>query len=336
MKFVDQARIYVKAGSGGHGLIAFLREKNRPNGGPCGGDGGKGGDVVLQVDGQLATLHDVSYKRHYKAERGQHGQGTNKHGRSGADIIIKVPPGTMATDMDSEEILCDLTDPGESFVIAIGGNGGFGNARFKTQKRTAPRIANDGQPGEERRIELELKVLADVGLVGFPNAGKSTFLSRISAARPKIANYPFTTLIPNLGIVKYGAYQSFVMADIPGLIAGASEGKGLGSQFLKHVERTRMLVFMIDGGANDVVSEYETLRNELEHHQPELNQRPALLLLTKKDTWPAEDDEWDLNPPAGIEFLQISAVTGENVNTAVEKIARILETELNDPPESAD
>ena len=335
MKFVDQARIFVKAGDGGHGLIAFLREKNRPKGGPCGGDGGHGGNVILQVDKQLATLHDVSYKRHYKAERGQHGQGTNKHGKNGQDIIVKVPPGTIATDRDSEEILCDMTNNGEQFAVAKGGNGGFGNARFKTQKRTAPRIANDGQNGEERNIELELKVLADVGLVGFPNAGKSTFLSRISAARPKIADYPFTTLIPNLGIVKYGAYQSFVMADIPGLIAGASQGKGLGSQFLKHVERTRMLVFLVDGLTDDILEKYNTLRAELEKHQPELNTRPAMLLLTKKDTW-LEDPDSEPKLPEGIDIIEISAVTGENVETAVSTIARILETELDDPKPPAD
>lgn len=335
MKFVDQAHIYLKAGDGGHGLIAFLREKNRPKGGPCGGDGGHGGNVIIQVDKQLATLHDVSYKRHYKAERGQHGQGTNKHGRNGADIVIKVPPGTVVTDRDSEEILCDLTKHEEQFIVANGGNGGFGNARFKTQKRTAPRIANDGQKGEERNIELELKVLADVGLVGFPNAGKSTFLSRISAARPKIADYPFTTLIPNLGIVKYGAYQSFVMADIPGLIAGASQGKGLGSQFLKHVERTRMLVFLIDGQEDDVLDQYNTLRAELEKHQPELNNRPALLLLTKKDTW-FDDGDSDQKLPEGIDNIEISAVTGENIDSAVSAISQILETEFNDSQPPAD
>ena len=323
MKFVDQATIHVKAGTGGHGCIAFLREKNRPKGGPCGGDGGKGGDVILAVNGQLATLHDVSYQRHYKAERGQHGLGTNKHGKNGSDIIIPVPPGTIATNVKTERILCDLVNDGDTHIVARGGNGGFGNARYKTQTNTAPRIANDGLIGEVKDIQLELKVLADVGLVGFPNAGKSTFLSRISAAKPRIADYPFTTLVPNLGIIKYGDYRSFVMADIPGLIEGASDGKGLGSQFLKHVERTKALVFLIDGNSENIGEQYSILRNELERHNPELNTNPSLLLLTKKDTWP-EDEIVEQPLPDDIQTLQISAVTGENVNLAVDRIAHLL------------
>jgi len=328
MKFVDQAKIQVKAGDGGHGCIAFLREKNRPKGGPCGGDGGHGGSVILIVDSNLATLHDISYQRHYKAGRGQHGLGTNKHGKNGEDIIIPVPPGTVVKDVDTGEILCDLVDNNDEFIIAKGGNGGFGNTRFKTHTHTAPRVANDGQVGEKRQIELELKVLADVGLVGFPNAGKSTLLARISAAKPKIADYPFTTLMPNLGIVKYGRFTSFVMADIPGLIEGASEGKGLGSQFLKHVERTRVLVFLIDGTDENIKEQYNILRSELECHNPELNQRPSILLLTKTDSW--EEDWLSLQElPGEIETLHISSVTGDNVNPAVNRIAQLLDEQEN-------
>ncbi len=332
MKFVDQATIHVKAGGGGHGCIAFLREKNRPKGGPCGGDGGNGGDVILKVDTNLATLHDVSYQRHYKAGRGQHGLGTNMHGKNGQEVIIPVPPGTIIRDVDSGVILCDLIHENEFFIVAKGGNGGFGNARFKTHTNTAPRIANDGQVGEAKNIELELKVLADVGLVGFPNAGKSTFLSRVSAAKPKIADYPFTTLVPNLGIVKYGSFKSYVIADIPGLIEGASQGKGLGSQFLKHVERTRVLVYLIDGNAPDIKQQYTVLRAELESHNPDLVKRPSILLLTKSDTW-ALDGPPVQSMPEGVESFRISAVTGENTNTVIDRIARLLQ-EKDDPPPS--
>ena len=211
------------------GCIAFLREKFRPKGGPCGGDGGHGGNIILQVNPQLSTLQDITLTHHYRAENGANGSGRNRHGKNGKDIIIKIPPGTIIKNAETEQVLKDLTQSNESYAVVKGGNGGFGNARFKTQRNTAPKIANNGQPGEELKIELELKVLADVGLVGFPNAGKSTFISKVSNAQPKIADYPFTTLVPNLGIVKYGDFQSFVMADIPGLIKGASDGKGLGS-----------------------------------------------------------------------------------------------------------
>ena len=236
MKFIDHTSISLKAGDGGMGCIAFLREKFRPKGGPCGGDGGNGGHIIFQADPQLSTLQDIAIKRHYRADNGANGSGKNKHGKNGKNIVIKIPQGTIIKNADTEQVIKDLTIADESFIIAKGGNGGFGNARFKTQTQTAPRIANDGQKGQEYKVYLELKVLADVGLVGFPNAGKSTFISRVSNAKPKIADYPFTTLVPNLGIVKYGEYKSFVMADIPGLIQGASDGKGLGSKFLRHIE----------------------------------------------------------------------------------------------------
>ena len=280
MKFIDYTTLSVQAGDGGMGCIAFLREKHRPKGGPCGGDGGHGGNVIFTVNPQLITLQDISIHNHYNAENGDHGKGKNMHGKNGKDIIIPLPPGTVIKNADTQQILEDLTKREDSFVAARGGNGGFGNARFKTSITTAPRIANDGQKGEKLNIELELKVLADVGLVGFPNAGKSTFISRVSNAQPKIADYPFTTLVPNLGIVKYGNFQSFVLADIPGLIQGAADGKGLGSQFLRHVERTKVLVYMIDSTSEDIDADLYTLKNELHQHNPELLKRPSLLLLS--------------------------------------------------------
>ena len=322
MKFIDQATIYVKAGDGGHGCIAFLREKHRPRGGPSGGDGGRGGNVVLVVNPQLSTLHDMTYNRHYRAGRGNHGEGNNRHGKNGEDVLIPVPPGTIVKDSGTHQVICDLTSPDEMFIIARGGNGGFGNARFKTQNNTAPRVANDGQTGEERNIDLELKVLADVGLVGFPNAGKSTFLAAVSAAKPKVADYPFTTLVPNLGIVKFGDYSSFTLADIPGLIEGASEGKGLGNQFLRHIERTRVLVFLIDGNEN-ISEQFCMLRKELEQRNPVLNSRPAIILLTKKDTW---QEPSGFNPEAlnHIPVLPVSSVTGEGIQAALQQIVTLI------------
>ncbi len=330
IKFIDKAKIHLKAGDGGHGCIAFLREKFRAQGGPCGGDGGKGGSIILQVDPQLTTLQDVSYKRHCKAERGQHGLGKNMHGKSGKDLILLVPAGTTVKNAETEQVIVDMTEYGETFTICKGGNGGFGNARFKTQNQTAPRVANDGQLGEALTANLELKVMADVGLVGFPNAGKSTLISAISNARPKIADYPFTTLVPNLGIIKYGDYNSFVMADIPGLIEGAAEGKGLGSQFLRHVERTRVLVFMVDGTSENIKEQYEILRSELERHDPELNKRPSLLLITKLDATMDElIDEQDLPT---IDTIRISSVSRSNLEKAIIKISQLLVSQHDSQP----
>jgi GTP-binding protein len=322
IKFIDKAKIHLKAGDGGHGCIAFLREKFRAQGGPCGGDGGKGGSIILQVDPQLTTLQDVSYKRHCKAERGQHGLGKNMHGKSGKDLILLVPAGTTVKNAETEQVIVDMTEQGELFIICKGGNGGFGNARFKTQNQTAPRVANDGQLGGALIVNLELKVMADVGLVGFPNAGKSTLISAISNARPKIADYPFTTLAPNLGIIKYGDYNSFVMADIPGLIEGAAEGKGLGSQFLRHVERTRVLVFLVDGTSENIKEQYEILRSELERHDPELNTRPSLLLITKLDA--ALDEFIDEQDLPAIDTIRISSVSRSNLKIAIIKISKLL------------
>jgi len=322
--FIDYARIIVKAGDGGHGIVAFRREKYVPKGGPSGGDGGRGGDVILQVDPQLATLQDVHYHRVYKAKRGKHGSGGNKHGADGKSVIVRVPPGTVVKDAGTHEMLVDLIEPGQTFVAARGGAGGFGNAHFKSARNQSPRKATDGKAGEERELELELKVLADVGLVGFPNAGKSTLLSRLSRARPKVADYPFTTLEPHLGIVKVGEYRSFVMADIPGLIEGASRGKGLGIQFLRHIERTRLLLFLIDATLPEPVAEqYRVLRQELEAYLPHLSDREALVVLTKQDAW-IEAPETCTLQQEGHRVIGISAVSGE----ALPELIQMIDAEL--------
>ena len=328
MKFIDHTTVSVQAGNGGMGCIAFLREKHRPKGGPCGGDGGHGGNVFFSVNSQLATLQDISLKNIYKAQDGAHGLGKNMHGKNGKDIIIEIPPGTVIRNAETNQIISDLTTPNEKYIIAKGGNGGFGNARFKTQKNVAPRIANDGQKGESFNLELELKVLADVGLVGLPNSGKSTFISKVSNARPKIADYPFTTLVPNLGIVKYGNFNSFVMADIPGLIQGASSGIGLGNQFLRHVERTKILVYMIDITSKDILADFFTLRNELQQHNSQLLARPSLLLITKTDLLPENSP---LNQIVDdMHQIVISSVTGHNINQAIKKIAEIIQSLIED------
>ena len=244
--FIDQARIFVKGGDGGNGCVAFRREKYVAMGGPFGGDGGRGGSVIFEADQGLSTLMDFRYNKHFKAKRGQHGKGKNQHGAGGEDLLVRVPVGTIIRDDDTGEILADLTTHGQQCVVAHGGRGGRGNSRFASSTHKAPSMAENGEPGEERWIRLELKLLADVGLVGFPNAGKSTFISRVSAARPKIADYPFTTLVPNLGVVVTRDKESFVIADIPGLIEGAHQGAGLGHDFLRHIERTRVLLFILD------------------------------------------------------------------------------------------
>ena len=284
--FVDRAVIEVVAGTGGSGAEAFRREKGVPRGGPAGGDGGKGGDVVLEVDVQLATLLDYSYRRHYRAERGRHGEGKNRTGRAGEDLILKVPPGTVATDADTGEFLGELLLPGERVVVARGGRGGRGNARFATSTSQAPRRWEPGEEGEERRVRLQLKLIADVGLVGEPNAGKSTLLATVTRARPKVADYPFTTLEPNLGVVEMSGYRSFILADIPGIIEGAHEGRGLGHQFLRHIERTRTLALLVPVDAPNPQAEYEGLRSELEAYSKVLAETPHCLVLTKIDLLP--------------------------------------------------
>ncbi len=309
--FVDETTIHARSGSGGNGCSSFRREKFVPRGGPDGGDGGGGGDVVCQVDTHLSTLLDQRYQQHARAERGGHGMGKNRTGTRGDDYIIRVPPGTVVRDAESGQILADLTDPDEQEIILQGGRGGRGNARFASPTNRAPERSDDGSPGEERVIELELKLIADVGLVGHPNAGKSTLLSRLSAAHPKIADYPFTTLQPNLGIVACGHYDSFVLADIPGLIEGAHQGKGLGFQFLRHIERTRVLLYVVDISAADPLRDLTILRKELEHFSPALLRKRALLAATKVDTCPPDERQGVLigNEPA----LPISSVTGKGL-----------------------
>ena len=325
MRFIDETIIHVKAGDGGHGCIAFLREKFRPNGGPCGGDGGKGGDVIFLSDKQLSTLQDLPKNHHYKAKRGEHGKGKNCHGKNGDDFLIKVPVGTIVRDSQTEQVIYDFKNDSESFVIAKGGNGGFGNARFKTKNNVAPKIANNGALGQELSLSLELKVLADVGLVGFPNAGKSTLISKISNSKPKISDYPFTTLTPNLGIVKYQDYKSFVMADIPGLVEGASKGKGLGNQFLRHIERTKVLIFMIDINSDSINDDYLILKSELLNHKPDLDKLPKMLLLTKIDTI-SQEDLSQKKVPKDIEIIKISSITGKNLENAIKSIAYLVES----------
>ena len=268
--FIDQARIYIKAGDGGSGVLSFRREKYVPKGGPDGGDGGKGADVYFKVDPSLNTLLSFRYRQHFKAQSGRHGQGANKTGKSGEDLNIPVPPGTIVREAETGKFLADLVEEGQGYLVARGGRGGRGNAAFATPTNQAPRHFEPGRPGEEINVELELKLLADVGLVGLPNAGKSTLLARLSNARPKIADYPFTTLEPHLGIVSAGEHRSFVMADLPGLIEGASQGKGLGHRFLKHIERTRIILLMIDSSQPDPEETVNALIKELEHFNPNL------------------------------------------------------------------
>ena len=333
--FIDYAKIMVRGGDGGHGMIAFRRERYVPKGGPSGGDGGRGGAVILKVDPQLTTLHDIHYNRLYKAKRGRHGSGSEKRGADGVGITIPVPPGTVIKDARSGAVLADMVVPGSIYGAALGGAGGRGNAHFKTARNRAPHKATDGKPGEEREIELELKILADVGLVGFPNAGKSTLLARLSAAHPKIADYPFTTLQPHLGIVKYGDFKTFVMADIPGLIEGASRGKGLGIEFLRHIERTRLLLYLIDATLDEPVDDqYRVLRRELEAHASGLVDREAMIVLTKMDAWDGVPDTSALER-AGHQLASISAVTGEGLTGLIAMIGQELQRREADSPASA-
>lgn len=321
MQFVDEARIRVTAGDGGDGVVSFRREKYVPRGGPDGGDGGRGGNVVLQVDGNLSTLHDYRYRNEYRAERGGHGEGSNRTGAAGEDVILRVPPGTIVRDAASGEAIRDLVAEGERAIVARGGRGGRGNAFFARATRQTPRHSQPGERGDTGEIVLELKLLADVGLVGSPNAGKSTLLSRLSAARPRIADYPFTTLTPNLGVVAIEPGRSFVMADIPGLIEGASEGKGLGVRFLKHVERTRVLCFLIDVTVADPRAEYEGLKHELEAWSPELLERPRVFVWSKCDLGEPPDITFD----DALSTHAISAVTGRGLDELVGTLWRGIE-----------
>ena len=319
--FIDYTVIKCISGKGGSGAVTFRREKFVPKGGPDGGDGGKGGDVIFVVDKQLHTLQDIRYKKTYAADKGQHGASNQKTGKNGTDVMIRVPSGTIIKDMKSNNVVADLVKDQQEFTALKGGKGGKGNARFKSPTRQTPRYAQPGLDGESKSFALELKVLADVGLVGLPNAGKSTLLSIVSAARPKIADYPFTTLEPNLGIVKYGDYKSFVMADIPGLIEGAAAGKGLGHQFLKHVERTQVLLFMIDCLEEDPKAVFDTLSSELITYNPDLAKKQKLIIRTKTDLLnDASEKHWSKMD----NYIDISSVTNKGVSELISSITEVL------------
>ncbi|MGD9414639.1 MAG: GTPase ObgE [Desulfobacterales bacterium] len=286
MKFIDEAMITVQSGDGGRGCVSLRREKYVPRGGPDGGDGGKGGDVILKSSLHRRTLYPFQFKRQFKAEKGAHGQGKQKTGRNGSDLIIEIPPGTLVKDTATGEVIKDFTTTGESFTVVKGGRGGLGNARFKTSTNRTPRYAQPGEAGQTRQLKLELKLLADVGIIGLPNAGKSTLISVISSASPKVANYPFTTLTPTLGVVETEWGDPFVVADIPGLIEGAHEGAGLGTQFLRHIERTRILIHLVDAGGLDPKhprDHYETVNRELKSFNPQLTEKPQIVALNKMD-----------------------------------------------------
>lgn len=325
--FIDEVRIFVKAGDGGDGCTAFRREKYVPRGGPSGGDGGRGGDVWIYASQHYNTLLHYRFNPEHKAERGRHGEGSNRTGRDGASIELPVPVGTVIYDDDTGELLYDLTKPGERVLVAKGGRGGRGNAHFATSTHQAPTEHEPGRPGEERRLRLELKLLADVGLVGFPNAGKSTLISRVSAARPKIADYPFTTLEPHLGVVRLEDGRSFVMADIPGLIEGAHQGHGLGVQFLRHVERTRLLAHLVDVSemsGRDPVRDFEIILAELASFSKELARKPMFVVATKMDVAQAPERVEALKAAARkkrLRFFPISAVTGEGLEKLIRAMA---------------
>ncbi len=328
--FIDHSKIHLRAGDGGNGCMAFRREKFVPRGGPSGGDGGRGGDVHLAASPHLNTLLPFRYKRDFKAGRGQHGQGSNKHGRSGQNLVIEVPVGTQVFDAESEELLFDMTRPDQRELAARGGRGGRGNARFATSTDQAPRRFEEGRPGQERWLRLELKVLADVGLIGLPNAGKSTLISVLSAAKPKIADYPFTTLTPNLGVVPYGDYRSFVIADIPGLIPGAHKGEGLGHRFLRHVERTKLLVHLVDvgpTGQDDPVQALESINRELQLYGADLFAKPMLAAASKMDSAdPLKLSKLKAHCSAqGIPLLALSASTGEGLERLKSAVAEALQ-----------
>jgi len=315
--FIDFTEVELSAGKGGKGSVHFRREKFVPKGGPDGGDGGRGGHIILLTDSNLHTLQDIRYRKKYKAEDGSNGGGARKTGKCGRDTIIKVPVGTLIREKQSADIIADLTRNNTSFIVCRGGKGGHGNIRYKTSTNQAPRNSQPGEEGETGVFEIELKILADVGLVGLPNAGKSTLLSKISSARPKIANYPFTTLEPKLGIVKYGEYSSFVMADIPGLIEGASKGKGLGHQFLRHIERNKVLLFLIDSQDPYPFTTFQTLKNEIYQYNSDLKIKPIIVCQSKVDLECENSNQWD---EIENEIIQISSFSGKGIKKLIRKI----------------
>ncbi len=328
MKFIDEATIIVQSGDGGRGCVSFRRERFIPKGGPDGGDGGKGGDVILRTTPSKRTLYHLQNKKHYKAKNGSHGQGSLKTGGGGADLILHIPCGTLVTDADTGDVLHDLVRPDQQVVVAQGGRGGQGNAKFKTSTRRAPRFAQPGQPGQTRTLKLELKLLADVGIIGLPNAGKSTLISALSSAQPKIANYPFTTLAPNLGVVQTQWDEPIVVADIPGLIEGAHQGAGLGIRFLRHVERTRMLVHLIDASAleeDNPLKPYDTVNRELERYSDTLAQKPQLVVLNKLDVPEAAPLAQQFSRAlTGIEIIEISAAAQKGLAALTSRIIQQL------------
>jgi len=325
MRFADYAKIYVTAGKGGSGMAHFRREKYVPKGGPDGGDGGRGGDVIIVGNPQLNTLLDLRYRKYVKAGHGKPGHTSRKTGRDGESEILEVPLGTVIFDADSKERIGEITEEGEKIVVAEGGQGGLGNWHFKSSTNQTPQHSQEGRKGEERAIELELKLMADVGLVGFPNAGKSTLLSALSEARPKVADYPFTTLEPNLGVVTFSDYRSFVMADIPGIIEDAHEGKGLGIQFLRHIERNNVLLFMVACNT-DIESEYNALLHELREYRPDLLEKPRILAITKMDLKEGFELDEEIKIEDDVEIVEISSATGHNVDRLREKIWEKLQT----------
>ncbi|MBI1911797.1 MAG: GTPase ObgE [Deltaproteobacteria bacterium] len=331
MKFIDEARIFVKAGDGGRGCVSFRREKYVPKGGPDGGNGGKGGDVVFVADSRLASLLDFRYKREFEAERGEHGMGSQCSGKNGLDLRIHLPVGTVLKDEETGEVIADLTYDGQEFVCCKGGRGGKGNEHFATSTHQAPKFAQPGEPGLAKQLKLELKLLADVGIIGFPNAGKSTLISHISAAKPKIADYPFTTLVPNLGVVQYGEFGGYVVADIPGLIEGAHEGKGLGIKFLKHIERTMLFIHVLDLSPftkRDPIEDFKVVNEELRSFNPELAQRPQVVALNKIDITEADEQMPKLLKffkGLGIKVFPISAATGSGLKDLVNYVGREVE-----------
>lgn len=318
--FIDYAQIELKAGNGGSGAVSFHREKFHPKGGPDGGEGGRGGHIVFKANRNLHTLQDIKFKKKYKAPNGGNGKGSNKTGKNGSDLIVSVPIGTLVKKKDRKEIVADLVTDGQEFIICNGGIGGKGNSYYKTSTNQSPQKFQPGISGEKGVFDIELKVLADVGLVGLPNAGKSTLLASLSSARPKIADYPFTTLSPNLGIVKYGEYDSFVMADIPGLIEGASRGKGLGHQFLRHIERNKILIFLIDSLEENPYNTLSTLEKELVDFNPDIMIKPKIICKTKSDLILEQTSEWAKFD----NVISISSVTGEGISSLIKEITRLL------------
>lgn len=326
--FIDSAKIFVKSGKGGDGIIHWRREKFIPKGGPDGGNGGRGGDVLFRADKQLNTLLDFRYKKKFVAKDGNPGEGSNKEGRSADHIVVKVPTGTLIRNAETGQVVADMTEHGQEYLVAKGGRGGKGNWVFRSPTNQAPRVCTPGDPGEEFWLELELKLLADIGLVGFPNAGKSTLISTISAAKPKIADYPFTTLTPNLGMVYFQEEKSFVVADIPGLIEGAHEGKGLGIQFLKHIERTKALAYLIDCTSEDIKNDFKVLQRELQEFNPDLPKKKSLIIITKLDvaTDEAKKALKKLTFPKKYPVFKISSATNEGIGELVEAMWKMART----------